>query len=176
MVCLREALQREVAGSRAISPIRLAGVFLFGRGSQRVPLLLRLRESVTARGWRSVARLLTLALERGHGVHISDGATIGLGIRFPHPTGIVIGEGVVIGSDCVIYQNVTIGGAIVGDSAAHRYPRLGSCVTVFAGAAIIGQLTVGDGTTIGANSVVRTDTEPGSVVVGVPARRVGVTE
>lgn len=154
--------------------IWLAGIILFGRGSQRVPLLLRLRESVTARGWRPIARLLSVALERGHGVHVADGATIGVGVRFPHPTGIVIGDGVVIGSDCVIYQNVTIGGAVVGDAAANRYPRLGSSVTVFAGAAIIGNVTVGDGTTVGANAVVRTDTAPGSVVVGVPARSVGV--
>lgn len=80
--------------------------------------------------------------------------------------GVVIHSDAVIGDDCLVAQNVTIG-RNPGDS---RVPVLGNRVYVGAGAVIIGEISVGDDAVIGANSVVREDVPAGAVVAGVPAR------
>jgi len=88
-------------------------------------------------------------------------------VRFPHPVGIVIGDGVRIGRDVRIYQNVTIGLTenIVG-SAESDYPTLGDEVFVYAGAVIIGGITIGHRSIIGANAVISRDIPPDSVAFG----------
>jgi len=80
--------------------------------------------------------------------------------------GVVIHKDAVIGNDCTVAQNVTIG-RNPGDS---RVPVLGDRVYVGAGAVIVGEITIGRGAVIGANSVVLTDVPAGAVVAGVPAR------
>ena len=72
----------------------------------------------------------------------------------------------IIGDDCHINQNVTIGGT----SKNPNVPNLGESVYVGAGAVIIGDISIGDNVVIGANSVVVDDIPSGSVVVGAPAR------
>lgn len=86
---------------------------------------------------------------------------IGPGLRLPHPFGIVIGDGVAIGSDCTILHQVTLqrGATVVGDGVT-----LTNQVTVLAGA------TIGDGALVGANSVVRGAIPPRAVAAGTPAR------
>jgi serine acetyltransferase len=83
-----------------------------------------------------------------------------------HPTGIVIAGDAQIGENVNIYQNVTIG--TKGDNPV-KYPKIGNNVTIYAGAAIIGDVTVGDGATIGANAVVVDNVPENTVVAGVPA-------
>lgn len=80
--------------------------------------------------------------------------------------GVVIHERTIIGDDCHIDQNVTIGGT----SKLYDVPKLGNKVYVGAGAKIIGPITVGDNVVIGANAVVTKDIPSGSLVVGVPGR------
>lgn len=89
------------------------------------------------------------------------------GVRYPHPVGIVIGDGVRIGRGVRIYQNVTIGLAenIVGAKMTD-YPSLGDEVCVYAGAVIIGGITIGARSTIGANAVISRDVPPDSVAFG----------
>ena len=96
---------------------------------------------------------------------ISLEATLGEGLKIPHPNGIVIHEDAVIGRDCMIMQQVTVGMIDGGE-----IPTLGNDVYVGAGAKIIGRLTVGNGARIGANAVVLTDVPAGATAVGVPAR------
>jgi serine O-acetyltransferase len=83
----------------------------------------------------------------------------------------VIGDAV-IGDDCRILEGVTIGREGFGDhtDAPTDYPHIGNRVTIYAGAVVVGGVTVGDGATIAANAVVRDDVPPGAVVGGVPAR------
>lgn len=92
-------------------------------------------------------------------------AKLGQRLMLPHPNGVVIHEDAVVGDDCMIMQQVTIG--MIGDG---EVPTLGNRIYVGAGAKIIGKLNVGDGARIGANAVVTQDVPPGCTAVGVPAR------
>ena len=96
---------------------------------------------------------------------IEPRAQLGKRLMIPHPNGVVIHEDAVIGDDCMIMQQVTIG--MIGDG---EVPTLGNGVYVGAGAKIIGKVRVGDGARIGANAVVTKDVPPGCTAVGVPAK------
>lgn len=120
--------------------------------------------------WRKVALvLLERRLRARFGCFVARKAVIGDRCQFPHPVGIVIGEGAIIGDGCVIYQNVTIGAQRSGDGKRGLYPRIGDNVTIFAGAAILGPVTIGSNATVGANAVVLRDVPDAAVAVGVPA-------
>lgn len=98
------------------------------------------------------------------GADIPIGSRIGGGLMMPHPSGIVISPWAVIGPNCLLFQQVTIGNT--GKGA----PTLGAHVDVGAGAKIIGPVTVGDHARIGANAVVTSDIPAGATAVGIPAR------
>jgi serine O-acetyltransferase len=98
---------------------------------------------------------------------IEHRAKFGRRLMLPHPNGVVIHEDAVIGDDCMIMQQVTIG--MIGDG---EVPTLGNGIYVGAGAKIIGKVKVGDGARIGANAVVTQDVPAGCTAVGVPARLV----
>jgi serine O-acetyltransferase len=98
------------------------------------------------------------------GAEISLGTRIGGGLLLPHPNGIVIHPDATIGPNCLIFQQVTLGG---GDLAA---PRIGGHVDIGAGAKILGPVSIGDHAKIGANAVVLNDVPPYATAVGVPAR------
>lgn len=91
---------------------------------------------------------------------------IGGGLLIPHPNGIVIFPDVVIGPNCLLFQQVTlgIGGPVPG------CPVLGGHVDVGAGAKVLGGVTIGDHAKIGANAVVLSDVPSGATAVGIPAR------
>jgi serine O-acetyltransferase len=101
------------------------------------------------------------------GCYIDNRAMIGRGFRLPHPTGVVIGEGVRLGNDVTIYHGVTIGIARSGEC---MYPILEDNCVVYAGAAIVGDITIGAGAVVGANAVVTRSVPSGTVAVGIPAR------
>ncbi|WP_080530768.1 serine O-acetyltransferase [Alloalcanivorax xenomutans] len=107
---------------------------------------------------------------RLYGLHISPKAKISKSVKFRHPTALVIGEGVVIEDDVIVYQSVTLGGANIGDGKKGRYPVVGSGTVIFSGVAIIGDVKIGRNCVIGANSVVKSDVPDSSVAVGSPAR------
>lgn len=122
---------------------------------------LRLHRLTHGRGGKlGRVRNHNVLLER-YGAWVSPQATIGKRFRMMHVLGICIGSGTVIGDDCILYQQVTIG---KGDNAG--FPTLGDGVIVYAGAKIIGNITIGDGAVIGANAVVTRDVPACAVVVG----------
>lgn len=110
-----------------------------------------------------------LSLKLFYSNHLSIGIKK-LGVnhtKFPHPIGIVIGKGVNIGKNCVIYQNVTIG---VKSREDRVYPTIGNNVIISANSVIIGSIRIGNNVTIGASAVVLKDIPDNSIVVGNPAR------
>lgn len=96
---------------------------------------------------------------------IDPAAILGEGLRLPHPTGVVIHRDVVIGPDCMIMQQVTI-----GQTADPRVPMIGANVYIGAGAKVLGPVNIGDGARIGANSVVLDNVPANCTAVGIPAR------
>jgi len=102
------------------------------------------------------------------GIEIHPGAQIGPGLFIDHGMGTVIGETAEIGADVTLYHNVTLGG--VSWARVKRHPTLEDHVVVGAGAQILGPITIGAHSRVGANSVVVKDVPPKSVVVGVPGR------
>lgn len=101
-------------------------------------------------------------------------ADIGGACFLPHPTGIVVAAHCHIGSGASIFSGVVLG--INHLSANRGAPVLGNHVTLYAGAKVIGSVTVGDHVVVGANAVVNTDVAPYTVVAGVPARQIAVLE
>lgn len=101
-----------------------------------------------------------------YGIELPLQTKIGRRLVIGHQNGIVIARGAVIGDDCLIRQNVTIGAAV----ESGRSPRIGHCVSIGAGAVIIGDIVIGDGAIIGPNAVVTTDVPPGARVVAAPSR------
>jgi serine O-acetyltransferase len=102
------------------------------------------------------------------GVEIHPGATIGKSFFIDHGMGVVIGETSEIGDNVTIYHGVTLGGTSF--TRGKRHPTIESNVTIGAGAKILGPLTVGLSSKIGANSVVIVDVPPNSTVVGIPGK------
>jgi serine O-acetyltransferase len=100
------------------------------------------------------------------GIEIHPAAKIGRRFFIDHGMGIVIGETAEIGDDCLLYQCVTLGGT--GNARGKRHPTLGNNVVVGSGAQILGAITIGDNTRVGANSVVLHDVPANSTVVGIP--------
>lgn len=118
----------------------------------RLYFLARLNSNL-ARGWT--------------GIEIHPGATIGKGLVIDHGMGVVIGETAIVGDDCVIYHGVTLGGT--GKQQGKRHPTIGNDVFIGAGAKLLGNITIGDHTKVGANAVVLHNFPANSVVVGIPA-------
>ena len=115
-----------------------------------------------------VARLLSQIGRALTGVEIHPGARIGKGVFIDHGMGVVIGETAEISNHCLIYQGVTLGGT--GKDHGKRHPTLAENVVVGAGAKVLGGITVGANTRIGAGSVVVRDVEADCTVVGIPGR------
>lgn len=95
------------------------------------------------------------------------------GTNFPHPVGIVISRYVKMGTNCVIYQNVTLGRGdfpYERDVSQEEYPQVGNNVIIYSGACVVGSVKIGDNAVIGANAVVLNDVPAGAVAAGVPAK------
>ena len=115
-----------------------------------------------------LARFLSQLVRFFTGIEIHPGAHIGRGVFIDHGMGVVIGETAIVGSDVTIYQGVTLGGT--GKETGKRHPTIDDGVVVSAGAIVLGSITVGANSKIGAGAVVIHDVPPGCTVVGVPGR------
>lgn len=123
----------------------------------RVPLL--------PRAIAAVARAIT-------GIEMHPAARVGGGFFIDHGMGVVVGETAEIGDNVTLYQGVTLGGT--GFQTGKRHPTIEDNVTIGSGAKLLGPITVGHGSKIGANSVVIHDVPPNSTVVGNPGHPVRV--
>ncbi len=128
----------------------------------------RLAHALWTRGWRFPARALSQLTRWLTGVEIHPGAVIGRRFFIDHGMGVVIGETAEVGDDVMLYHGVTLGGRT--REGGKRHPTLGDGVAVGAGAKILGPITIGAGSVVGANAVVTADAPEDSVLVGVPAK------
>lgn len=99
-------------------------------------------------------------------MRLPPNAEIGGGLCITHVGGVVLHHRTVIGKNCDLSHQVTIGTAGLGRTGV---PRLGCDVSIGAGAVLIGGIEIGDGARIAANSLVNRDVPPGATVMGVPA-------
>ena len=113
-----------------------------------------------------IARWLCERAKRKTGIEIHPGATIGKRLFIDHGFGVVIGETAIIGDDVTIFHGVTLGGT--GKEQGKRHPTIENSVMIGAGAKILGNITIGKHTKIGANAVILTDIPPNKTAVGVP--------
>ncbi|WP_144877312.1 serine O-acetyltransferase EpsC [Microbacterium sp. 1.5R] len=119
-----------------------------------------------ARAGSQISRWLT-------GVEIHPGARIGRRFFIDHGMGVVIGETAEIGDDVMLYHGVTLGGRT--RDSGKRHPTIGDGVAVGAGAKILGPVTIGAHSVVGANAVVTRDAPADSILVGIPAKPRGRT-
>ena len=113
-----------------------------------------------------LARYISQKAARKTGIEIHPGAKIGKGFFIDHGTGVVIGETTEIGDNVTLYQGVTLGGT--GKESGKRHPTVCDNVMISAGAKVLGSFTIGEGSKIGAGSVVLEEVPPHCTVVGVP--------
>lgn len=125
-------------------------------------------------GRTALARYIQSRMSSVFQVDIHPAASIGRGVMFDHATGIVVGETCVIEDEVSILQSVTLGGT--GKESGDRHPKIRAGVLIGAGSKILGNIEVGVGAKVGANSVVLEDVAAHTTVAGVPARIVACTQ
>jgi serine O-acetyltransferase len=132
--------------------------------------LVRRAQRLHARGYRRLAKLVSLVNFLAFGLEVPPALDIGPGLVIPHTQGTIIGAGH-IGRDVTIYQQVTLGAKFADfQFDLSKRPHIGDRVVITAGAKVLGPVRVGDGALIGANAVVVRDVPPNTLAVGVPAR------
>ncbi len=125
------------------------------------------------RNHKLMGRWLSQLVRNLTGIEIHPGAQIGQGLFIDHGMGVVIGETSEIGNDVTLYHGVTLGGTSL--EKGKRHPTLGDRVVVGAGSKILGPITIGEDSRIGANAVVVRSVPPNAVVVGVPGQNIART-
>ena len=141
--------------------------FLTGKGLHAL-YSHRITHSLWLGGRRALALILSAQVNEALAADLHPAANIGPRVFIDHATGVVIGETAVLGADCSILQQVTLGGT--GKDTGDRHPKVGRGVLIGAGATILGNIIIGDGARIGAGSVVLAPVPARTTVVGVPAQ------
>lgn len=136
-------------------------VYRFGKWRYKVsPAILRKPLSLLYKIMRTSCQILT-------GIDLPCETNIGSRLRIEHFGGIVVSGDTIIGDDVILRQGVTLGLKRTNQRGA---PRIGNRVDIGAGAKILGNISIGDDATIGANAVVLVDVPAGALAVGIPAR------
>lgn len=118
--------------------------------------------------WKRLSRIIMGITQIITNIDIHPAATIGNHVFIDHGTGVVIGETTIIEDDVLIYQGVTLGG--VNLSTGKRHPTLKKGCVIGAGAKVLGNITIGEDSKVGANSVVVKEVPDHSTAIGIPAR------
>jgi serine O-acetyltransferase len=149
----------------------VAGKALFAP-QVHVVVLYRLASALAQTPLRPIALLLRSIGLVWAGAEIHPDARFGPGLALVHSGGVVIGGGVRAGVDCRINPGVVLGEPGRGSKGDYGFPELGDHVTLGAHAVVLGSIRIGDGSVVGANSVVRGDVPDNVVVAGLPARQI----
>lgn len=127
----------------------------------------RIAHALWQKNLKGPARILAQFTRFLTGVEIHPGATIGRRFFIDHGMGIVIGETAEIGDGVMLYHGVTLGGQVL--TQTKRHPTVEDDVVIGAGAKVLGPITIGKGSAIGANAVVTKDVPANHIAVGIPA-------
>jgi serine O-acetyltransferase len=128
----------------------------------------RLTHRLWKMNFKLIARWLSQIMRWLTGIEIHPGAIIGHNFFIDHGMGVVIGETAEVGNNVTLYHGVTLGGTSL--NKVKRHPTLEDDVVVGAGAKVLGAITIGANSRIGANAVVVKSAPPDSVIVGVPGQ------
>ena len=132
-------------------------------------------------GFDLIARIISQTARFFTGIEIHPGAKIGKNLFIDHGMGVVIGETSDIGDNVTIYHMVTLGGIAPSINSndqrnIKRHPTIKEDVVIGSGAQVLGPIVVGRGARIGANAVITKDVSENAVMVGIPARSVGIAD
>jgi serine O-acetyltransferase len=164
-----DAIRRDVRAVMERDPAaRSAAEVLLCYPGVHVLMFYRVAHRLWNRGWTTTSRFLMHVARFMTGIEIHPAARLGPGLFIDHGMGMVIGETAEVGENVTLLQGVTLGGTSL--KREKRHPTLGDNVVVGAGAKVIGGFRIGEGSRIGAGSVVVREVPPNSVVVGVPGR------
>ncbi len=168
-------IRRDVGAAQSRDPaardVGSLGILATWPGVHAV-LAYRVAHALQGAGVPFLPRLIAAIARAVTGIEIHPAARIGTGLFIDHGMGVVIGETAEIGDDVTLYQGVTLGGT--GFATGKRHPTVEDNVTIGSGAKLLGPITVGHGSKVGANSVVIHDVPANSTVVGNPGRPVRV--
>src|SRR6184192_3210475 len=154
--------------ARGVGPVEILATW---PGVQAL-LAHRVAHALHGMGVPLVPRTVATVVRAATGVEIHPAARIGQGLFIDHGMGVVIGETAELGDDVTLYQGVTLGGT--GFASGKRHPTVEDNVTIGSGAKLLGPITVGHGSKVGANTVVIHDVPANCTVVGNPGQPVRV--
>lgn len=161
---LAAVVEKDPASENFLEP------FLFYKGYHSLELY-RISHRLWADGQRYLAYYIQSRVSLLFGVDIHPAAQIGKGIFIDHATGLVVGETAVIEDNVSILHGVTLGGT--GKETGKRHPTIRRDCLLGANATVLGNIVVGEGSVIGAGSVVLHSIPPHSLAAGVPAANKG---
>jgi serine O-acetyltransferase len=169
---IREAVRRDLQAVVERDPAArgVAQPFLYYKGFHALQSH-RVAHWLWGEGRVPLAFYLQNRISEVFGVDIHPAARMGKGILIDHATSVVIGETAVVGNDVSMLHEVTLGGT--GKESGDRHPKVGHGVLIGAGAKILGNVRIGDGSKVAAGSVVLNEVPPHATVAGVPAKIVG---
>ncbi|MDR0855704.1 MAG: serine O-acetyltransferase [Christensenellaceae bacterium] len=156
---IRTALEKDPAARNSLE-------VYFTYGGVKAIIRYRVAHKLWNKGWRFLARLIMARVKNITGIDIHPAAVIGRKIFIDHGMGVVIGETTEIGDNVTLYQGVTLGGT--GKDTGKRHPTVHDNVMISAGAKVLGPIVIGEGSKIGAGSVVLKNVPSHCTVVGVP--------
>ncbi|MGF1853489.1 serine acetyltransferase [Vibrio satsumensis] len=140
---------------------------IFATVDTRVRIYIKLLCFCKVKNYSNLGAIVALRLQRKYGVFISYSTVFDSSLTLKHPASIIIGTGTKIGKNVTIFQNVTLGRS---SQSLDEYPEIGDNTVIYAGAVILGGVSVGKNCIVGANAVVTRNVPDNSVAVGVPAK------
>lgn len=132
----------------------------------------RVAHFLHAHNLKFIARFISQLARFFTGIEIHPGATIGKKFFIDHGMGVVIGETAEIGDNVLMYHGATLGGT--GNHHGKRHPTVKDNAVISTGAKVLGPITIGENSKIGANAVVLKDIPDNATAVGIPAKIVKI--
>lgn len=164
---IKKYIQNEIKNIKNHDPAIHSSIEVFLYPSFKAILYYRVAHHLYNNKHYFLARYISEKAKRKTGIEIHPGAILGNNIFIDHGIGVVIGETAILKNNITIYQGVTLGGT--GKDKGKRHPTILDNVMIGSGAKILGPITIGENTKIGANAVVLKDVEANQTVVGIPA-------